>query len=203
MRDEGEQSAEWIRLRDGSEVQIRPVVPADRELFVEGFERFGMESRQSRFLGLKKQLTEKDLDFLTDVDHDRHEAIGAIDAATGAGVAVARILREPGGRDDCAEAAVAVVDEWQGRGIGAILLGRIVDRARELGIERFRAVLRTDNRAMLSLFQRVGDVRVREREGNVTTIEVELPVSGPEDVLAAALRSAAAGRFEPADRSGA
>jgi GNAT superfamily N-acetyltransferase len=191
-------AAERVRLRDGSEVQIRPVVPADRRLFVEGFERFGMESRQSRFLGLKKQLTEKELDFLTNVDHERHEAIGAIDSATGSGVAVARMLREPEGRDDCAEAAVAVVDDWQGRGLGAILLERLVGRARELGITHFVAVLRTDNRAMLTLFQRAGDVQVLEREGNVSTIDVKLPVDGPEDVVGAALRSAAAGRFEPA-----
>ena len=195
-------AAERVRLRDGSEVRIRPVVPADRKLFVEGFERFGMESRQARFLGLKKQLTEADLDYLTQVDHADHEAIGAIDVASGAGVGVARMMRDPKCPGECAEAAVAVVDEWHGRGLGGLLLARLVARARELGIERFLAVLRTDNRAMLTLFERTGDVRVRDREGGVTTIEVELPLDGPEGALGAALRSAAAGRIEALPESG-
>ena len=189
-------AAEKVRLRDGSEVRIRPVVPADRHLFVEGFERFGAESRQARFLGLKKKLTESDLDFLTQVDHADHEAIGAVDVETGAGVGVARMMRDPQCPGVCSEAAVAVVDEWQGRGLGGVLLARLVARARELGVERYLAVLRTDNRAMLTLFQRTGDLHVRDREGGVTTIEVKLPVDGPDGALGAALRSAAAGRIE-------
>jgi GNAT superfamily N-acetyltransferase len=195
-------AAEKVRLRDGSQVRLRPVVPADRELFVAGFERFGMESRQARFLGLKKQLTAAELDFLTQVDHADHEAIGAIDPKTGAGVGVARMMRDPKCPGECAEAAVAVVDEWQGRGLGGALLARLVARARELGIERFLAVLRTDNRSMLTLFQRTGDVRVRDREGGVTTIEVELPIDGPDGALGAALRSAADGRIQALAESG-
>src|SRR3954452_21271533 len=107
MRHEAEHD-DVVRLNDGSEVLIRPVVPADRELFAKGFEHFGPKSRQSRFLGMKKQLTEKDLDFLTNVDHASHEAIGAVDTATGAGVAVARMMRDPACPGKCAEAAVAV-----------------------------------------------------------------------------------------------
>jgi GNAT superfamily N-acetyltransferase len=190
-----EPAAERVRLRDGSEVHIRPVLPADRQLFVEGFERFGMESRASRFLGMKKRLSEQELDHLTRLDHETHEAIGALDSESGAGVGVARVMRRPGGDPECAEAAVAVVDDWQSRGLGAVLLERLVARARELGINRFLAVLRTDNRAMLTLFQRAGDVHVLERDSGVTTIDIDLPVDGPDGALGAALRSAAAGQL--------
>jgi GNAT superfamily N-acetyltransferase len=183
-------------------VLIRPVRPADRELFVDGFERFGIESRQSRFLGAKAELSDSELDFLTDVDHERHEAIGAIDMESGAGVGVARMVRPETGNPRCAEAAVAVVDEWQGRGLGRALLERLAGRARELGIDRFMAVLRTDNRAMMTLFQRIGQVRLRARDGSVLTIEVELPVDDAREALSEALRSAAAGHVEPVPGSG-
>jgi GNAT superfamily N-acetyltransferase len=194
LPEEGEQ----VRLRDGSRVLVRPVTPGDRELFVQGFERFGMESRASRFLGLKKKLSDRELDYLTQVDHESHEAVGAIDLETGAGVGVARMVRSPNGDPSCAEAAVAVVDDWQGRGLGALLLSRLVARARELGVTHFLAVLRTDNRSMLTLFQRAGEVHVRDREGEIATIEVELPVDCEHDSLGAALRSAAAGEIAPA-----
>ena len=71
------------------------------------------------------------------------ESLGALDPATGKAVGVARFIRlEPGG--DRAEAAVAVVDEWQGRGLGAALLDRLAARAGEAGIRSFTAAARGD-----------------------------------------------------------
>src|SRR3954451_18043854 len=58
-------AAERVRLRDGSEVRIRPVVAAGRRLFVEGFEHFGMDQIEAGFVGHKKRLFETKLDFFT------------------------------------------------------------------------------------------------------------------------------------------
>src|SRR3954464_2696532 len=127
-------------LRDGSEGIIRPVTPADRGMLLSGFARFGDRSRRQRFFGVKVKLTEAELAFFTEVDHHEHEAVGAIDPVTGAGVGIARFIRlEPGSQT--AEAAVSVVDDWQGRGLGRALLGALVERAQEEGVERFQATL--------------------------------------------------------------
>jgi hypothetical protein len=98
---EGEQ----VQLRDGSTVLVRPVRPDDRELFVAGFERMSGESRYRRFMSYKKKLSDRELDFFTHLDHDRHEAVGAIDVATGEGVGVARMHRRESD-PELAEAAV-------------------------------------------------------------------------------------------------
>ena len=188
---------ERARLRDGSTVIVRPVRPDDRELFVAGFDRMSGESRYKRFMSHKKRLSDRELDFFTHLDHDRHEAIGAIDVATGEGAGVARMHRSP---DDpaVAEAAVTVVDEWQGRGLGSVLLGRLTERARELGVQRFEASLFTTNRAMLHMFERLGCMR-SQREGlDVLVIDVELPVGEADEALGAALRSVAEGSTEVA-----
>jgi GNAT superfamily N-acetyltransferase len=120
---------ERVRLRDGSVVTVRPVRPDDRDLFRSGFERMSGESRYRRFMSHKKALSERELDFFTRLDHDLHEAIGALDASTGEGAGVARMHRRP---DDpsIAEAAVTVVDDWQGKGLGGVLLERLTARAR-------------------------------------------------------------------------
>src|SRR3954451_13881222 len=129
---------ERVRLRDGSRVIVRPVRPEDREMFAAGFQRMSGESRYRRFMSHKKKLSERELDFFTRLDHDLHEAVGAIDVDSGEGVGVARMHRHP---DDpsLAEAAVTIADDWQGRGLGGLLLDRLVKRARQLGVTHFDA----------------------------------------------------------------
>jgi GNAT superfamily N-acetyltransferase len=187
-------TGENVRLRDGSHVLIRPVRPDDKPLFVAGFERLSEQSRYLRFMGYKKLLSLRDLEFFTELDHDDHEAIGAIDPFTGEGLAVARYMRFP---DDptAAEAAVVVIDAFQGRGLGSVLLERLVERARRRGIERFEATLFTDNKAMLALFGRIGDVEVLSQEGQTIEIVIALPTAD-DHALREALRVAARGDVE-------
>src|SRR3954465_14853560 len=176
-------------LRDGSEVIIRPVTPADRAMLLSGFARFGDRSRHQRFFGVKVKLTEAELAFFTEVDHHDHEALGAIDLETGAGVGIARFIRlEPG--SPVAEAAVAVVDDWQSRGVGRALLEALVERAHEEGVERFQATVLRSNRAMLEAFRRVGAVEVTRRELDALEICIELEVSQVSRVVVAADRPA-------------
>src|SRR3954471_9713205 len=184
---------EHVQLRDGSTVIVRTVRPDDRELFVAGFERMSGESRYRRFMAHKKKLSDRELDFFTRLDHDLHEAIGALDAETGGGAGVARMHRRA---DDpsIAEAAVTVVDDWQGRGLGGVLLERLTARARELGVKHFEATLFTTNKAMLRLFEKLGCMRSHREDLEVLAIDVELPVDADADeALASALRSVADG----------
>ncbi|HEX6583642.1 MAG TPA: GNAT family N-acetyltransferase [Thermoleophilaceae bacterium] len=96
-----------------------------------------------------------------------------------------------GTRPDTAEASVAVVDACQGRGLGGMLLERLVQRALEEGVRRFPAVLLTRNRAMRHLFERAGAVRVTCRSGDSLELEVELPLE--TEAPRQALRAAAGG----------
>ena len=182
---------EEITLRDGAAVLIRPVQPEDKQLFVAGWEQFGEESRYRRFMGAKDSLSADELAYLTEVDHVDHEAIGARDAETGEGVGVARYVRLPS-QPEVAEAAVAVVDEWQQRGLGGELLDRLTERACENGIERFHASLFAVNHAMIALFEDLGELEVRHVGDGRIEIDVELPCE-PESILGAALRAAAKG----------
>jgi GNAT superfamily N-acetyltransferase len=181
---------EIVDLPDGSEVVVRPVRPEDKPLFLAGWERFGEESRYRRFMAYKKRLTVRDLAFFTEVDHVDHEAIVATALRTGEWLGVARYVRAED-RPDAAEASVAVVDAWQGRGLGGVLLRRLCRRAVANGIRTFRASLLTGNRSMLHLFERLGEVAVRGVEGGVIEIDVELPV----DEMRTLLRSAATGHI--------
>jgi RimJ/RimL family protein N-acetyltransferase len=174
-------------------VLVRPVRPDDKELFLRGWQRFGEESRYRRFMSAKGGLTPRELAYFTEVDHVDHEALGALDAATGEGVGVARYVRLGEG-GHAAEAAVAVVDDWQGRRLGGELLRRLTAHAREHGIDRFHARLFAFNHGMLALFGELGELTVHHAGGDgELEIDVALPCE-TGDCLEAALRAAAEGQ---------
>ena len=164
-------AAERTQLRDGSSILIRPIMPEDREQLRSGFERLSERSRYMRFQAPVASLSEEQLTYLTVVDHHDHEALVALDEDTGDGVGVARFVRVNG---DVAECAVTVADDWQGRGVATELLDRLVDRAREEGIERFTALVLAQNAEALRLLEGLGDT-VQRSSGPQVELEIELP----------------------------
>jgi len=147
---------ERVCLRDGTEVLLRLVIPADKLLLKRGMDRFSAESRFHRFLGAKQHLTPNELDYLTEVDGVDHFALGAL--ATSAdggdqGVGVARFVRF-GDETDSAEPTVAIVDEYQRRGLGTVLFARLMAAARERGIRRFHGRMLAHNKVMRALLHR-------------------------------------------------
>jgi RimJ/RimL family protein N-acetyltransferase len=154
------------RLRDGSTVLIRQVRGTDAPLLADGFARLSARSRRMRFLGTKTTLSAAELRYFTDVDHYDHEALGALSPADGWGAGIARYIRDP---DDprAAEIAVTIADDWQGRGLGAELLARLSDRARQAGIGRFTATVSADNAAMTRLLWKMGAELTGRSRGTV------------------------------------
>jgi len=187
-------------LRDGTRIAIRPLEPEDRDALAEGFQHLSAESRYLRFFTPVPELSDRELDHLTQVDHRDHEALVAEVAETGEGIAVARFVRT--GEDE-AEPAVVVVDAWQRRGVASALLDALADRAQEEGIARFRALVLAQNAEAITLLQRLGSVRTR-RLGREVEVEIALePKREAMPRLSTVLRAVATGTATPAQtRSG-
>jgi GNAT superfamily N-acetyltransferase len=182
-------------LRDGKQIEIRRVTPADAPMLSDGFTRLSEESRRLRFLTAKETLSDSELRYLTEVDGHIHEALGAIDPATGEGIGVARFVRDKDDRSR-AEVAITVADEWQRHGVGKLLLARLAERARHEGITSFTALVSTDNRGMRSLLGALGaPVHINKITGATAEYEIELAPKGLSAQLEAALRATAAGHL--------
>lgn len=162
-----------VTLRNGAQIAIRPITPEDRAALATGFERLSPESRYRRFFASMSELSERDLTYLTEVDHHDHEALVAIDDETGDGVGVARYVRTSA---EAAEPALVVADDWQGRGVGTALLSALVERAREEGVVRFEALVLSTNREAISVLARVGETTKRP-DGPEMMLTIELPDS--------------------------
>ena len=143
-------------LPGGARLTARPIRPDDKPALARFFDRLSDESRRRRFLAPKPKLTTRDLAFFTEIDHDRHVALVALDHG-GAIVAVARYAAWPGYRDR-AEIAFAVADSWHGRGLGSALAGRLVEHARRAGLTALTASTLSENGASHALLRRLGFV---------------------------------------------
>lgn len=146
---------ESVPLSDGHRVHLRLLRPSDKELLLDGFERLSSESRYARFMAPKARLTERELRYLTEVDGVDHFAMGAVRrhlVSKDEGVGSARFVRIPG-EPDTAEPAVTVVDDYQGKGLGSVLLQRLIEAAWERDIRWFRSELLAENKASKGLME--------------------------------------------------
>jgi GNAT superfamily N-acetyltransferase len=177
-------------LRDGARVAVRPIEPDDKVELRAAFDRLSDESRYRRFLMPMKRLSPAMLRYFTEVDHHEHEALVAVDPPTGAIVGVARYIKTGGGR---AEAAVTVADDWQGRGLGSLLLEELADHARGEGVRYFTALVLAQNDAMIALLRALGPVRRIDAQMGTVEIEAELAEHGVPAQLRELMRQTAAG----------
>jgi len=151
---------------------LRPIRVSDGEAVRTLFARLSPESRRRRFLTAKPELSDRELMYLIDVDHVRHEALAAIDSKDGSIVGVARYVEWPE-RAGAADTAIEVADDLRSNGIGLMLAEALIRRARENGINVLTATTLWENGAARALARRVG---FRARSGAGTEIEVELAV---------------------------
>ena len=183
-----------VAVRDGVRVRVRPIRPEDKDRIVEGMERLSSESRYRRFLRPVTRLSDRELQYLTEIDYTDHFAWAAeaIDAPGSPGVGISRYVRDP--RDpQTAEAAVAVVDDYQELGVGSLLLRLIARSAIANGIVSFTGWVLAENHAMLDPLARAG-AEMQSDEG-IIRIRIPLPREDEDfnsSALGRAFRAAAA-----------
>jgi RimJ/RimL family protein N-acetyltransferase len=181
-----------VPLRSGDQVLIRPIRREDKDDLVDAFHRMTPESRYRRFFSPINELGERQLRYLTEVDHRTHEALIATDPSGVEGLGVARFVRSSTD-PRAAEVAVAVVDSWQGRGLGTALLEALAARAHEEGVERFTASVLANNSPMLELFRKLGDTAIVDRAAGVVELQIELRGPWVPAGLSHTMREAARG----------
>jgi acyl-CoA synthetase (NDP forming)/GNAT superfamily N-acetyltransferase len=174
-----------VVLRHGDTVRVRPLRRDDEAALVDFLEDLSDESRAFRFFSGGLSM--------------RHAAHDAMAQALGGGYGLVAVAGEPPAivahamfsptADDAAEVAVAVADEWHGRGVATLLLAHLAAEARARGLDTFTAVVLPDNHRMIEVFRESGfAVRVRSEPHQLA---VEMPTAATED---------ARSRFEHRDR---
>ena len=160
-------------LRDGRKVEIRALQPADRDALTAAVGRMSDESMYRRFFAPKRNFSEREVEYYTNVDFVNHVALVAV---LGAGaepqiVGGARyVVIEPG----TAEVAFSVDDAHQGLGIGGLLMKHLAGIARGAGLKRLVAEVLAANAPMLKVFEKSGLRASSKREHDVMHVTLEL-----------------------------
>ncbi|WP_439660686.1 GNAT family N-acetyltransferase [Lentzea sp. HUAS TT2] len=134
------------------------------------FEGLSARSRYLRFHSPTPRLTASARRVLVDVDGERHSAVCA--RVGGDPIGIARVIKT----GECgAEIAVAVVDLWQRRGVGRLLLEELTSIAARMEVAELHGNVLPDNHAMLALVRKVLPGVRLTRE--IDTIELSYPLA--------------------------
>jgi ribosomal protein S18 acetylase RimI-like enzyme len=165
-----------VELRDRTKVHLRSIVPEDEPLLHEAVAAMSERTVYFRFFSPIKRMSDAMAHRLAVVDYNDRFALVATThkpAAKERIVGVARYDRARG--TDVAEVAVAVIDEFQRRGLGSILLAELATVARKHGIKTFQLIVLPENRQMLGLLRNMGWIHQARLAGGVYEISFDIP----------------------------
>jgi len=141
-----------VTLRDGTAAGLRPVYPGDQQELMRG-ELFSAQTRYRRFLG-REQVPPALARYLTEVDYVDHfawVALCSVDVWAGGATYV-----RSGSDRALADISFLITDEFQGRGLGTLLMGAVAIAARRNGIARFSADVLAENAPMRAILRHAG-----------------------------------------------
>jgi len=165
-----------LELTDGTKVHVRPIVPEDEPLLIEAVAAMSERTVYFRFFSPLKRLPDALAHRLAVVDYNDRFAIVGTTHKPGGKERIVGVARYDRAADtDVAETAVAVVDEFQRRGLGSALLTILGKVAREHGIKTFTLIVLPENQQMLGLLRKMGWIHHAKLTGGVYEISFDLP----------------------------
>jgi acetyltransferase len=140
------------RLRDGTPLRLRPLRPEDEPMLHDLAAHMSHEDLRLRFFTPVSGLTHAAAARLSQLDYDRELALLAEGDRVALGVA--HFFADPDNLR--AEYAIAVRSDWKGRGVGYLLMERLIDIARRRGIGELVGEVLRENKAMLRMCRELG-----------------------------------------------
>ncbi len=161
-----------LLVRDGRAIVLRPIRAADADLLIEFHDRLSAHTKYLRFFEPKPRLTPREAHYLANVDYESRFAIVACAREDGE----ERILAV--GRFDLAgpatgEAAIVVRDDYQRRGLGTAIFGRLIEIARARGVTSLSGEILAENDQMIG-FLRANDVGVSAPKAGIYRVTTKL-----------------------------
>jgi acetyltransferase len=169
-----------IVTESGIPLFIRPIKPEDAPIYLNLFKELSPTTIYYRFFGALKEMRPEMLARFTQIDYDREIALVAIDenAETERMLGVARIIGDPDGIKG--EFAILVGDAWQGKGIGAGLLRKLLLIAEKRGFKNIHGIVLEENKNMLALGKKMGFMINMSKDSGEYKLQINF---GPPELI--------------------
>ena len=165
-----------LELTDGTKVHVRPIAPEDEPLLHEAVAAMSERTVYFRFFSPMKRLPDALAHRLAVVDYNDRFALVATSHRPPGKEHILGVARyDRAGNTDVAEVAVAVIDEYQHRGLGGALLTILARVGRQHGIKTFSLIVLPENQQMLGLLRKMGWIHHAKLSGGVYDISFDLP----------------------------
>ncbi|KRB23942.1 bifunctional acetate--CoA ligase family protein/GNAT family N-acetyltransferase [Rhizobacter sp. Root16D2] len=161
----------------GEALTLRPVRPEDEPAHRRFVEQLSPDDLRFRFFNVRRELAHSELARLTQIDYAREMAFVAVRTSadgTSETLGVARAAVDPDNQE--AEFAVVVRSDLQGRGLGRLLMGKLIAYQAAQGTQRLVGLVLHDNLAMRAFMQRLG---FEQRGGDGDALRLVLPLQAP------------------------
>jgi acetyltransferase len=161
-----------LRLRDGTEIMLRPVRPEDEPLLFELFGSLSKQTETQRFFSPIKDWTHQMLTRFCNIDYDREIVIVA-EVREGQTRTIRGVSSLVVGAGQTSEFAVLIHDDYQGRGLGWKLIDVLIGIGQEREIEEIHGTVLTDNIRMLALLKKL-NFRASKQPLGLTEVRLRL-----------------------------
>jgi acetyltransferase len=160
-----EEEANWT----GHTLLLRPIRPEDFAQHRRFLGRVLPEDMRERFFAGLRELPDRDLAHLTQIDYEREMAFIAVaeEAGTHETLGVARACTDPDNVE--AELAVLVRSDLKGQGLGKVLVDKLIRYCRARGTARINCLVSRQNVRMLRLAKACG-LKPVAQDGDLTTL---------------------------------
>ncbi len=162
-----------VALKDGTNVLLRPVRPEDEDMYRAFFETVPADDLRLRFFAPVKSFSHAFLARLTQIDYARAFALAAIDEASGVLLGGVRLMMNA----DLTEGEYAILlgPSMKGKGLGWLLMQRMIAYARRIGLDRVEGQVLAENAPMISMCRALGfKVRDARDEPGVVVVALDL-----------------------------
>jgi acetyltransferase len=161
------------KLKDGTEVTLRPIRPEDEPMELELIRGLSTETSRFRVFQIIKDLPHDALVRFCNIDYDREMAFIA---ETPQGdrrveIGVARLIFEANKKRG--EFAVVVADKYQAKGLGVKLVDMLIDVAREKDVETIYGIIMSENVKMIRLCEKLGFSSRREQDDVIVELKLK------------------------------
>lgn len=174
-----EELREWVTLKNGWDVEVRPIRAEDAPLLSRFHAQLSEESIRFRYFHNKADLTQRDLSMLAQINYDRQMAFIAERLDSNGNKEMLGVVRVWNDPDNIrTEFSVIIRDNLQGLGIGSLLMKKMIRYCTSVGTLEMIGKIMVDNHPMRGLMKHLGFTQHYNMEEQV--VDAVLKLNEPE-----------------------